>query len=141
MELKFGIISISLFFLFFFFLIITLKLFEGENLGSRLSLFNIRVSGDFFVGMDLIQQEVNNLCLEYVAMVWIDLEQGLDQVKCLLSHPCGVDLPQHVKEVVTVNDTLVDLLIILLELGEHLVDLLSQTFLQTFNSHGIDDGE
>ena len=110
-------------------------------MGSRLSLFNIRASGDFFVGMDLIQQEVNNLGLEDVAMIWIDLEQGLDQVKCLLSHPCGVDLPQHVEEVVTVNDTLVDLLIILLELGEHLVNLLSHALLQTVDGHSFDHRE
>ena len=110
-------------------------------MGSRLRLFNISTLANCSACMDLIQQEVDNLCLEDVSMVWINLEKWLDQVKCLLSHSSWVNLPQHVQEVISVNDTLVDLLIIFLEFGEHLVDLLSQTFLQTFNSHGIDDGE
>ena len=91
--------------------------------------------------MYLIQQEVNNLCLEDVAVIWIDLEQGLDQVKCLLGHSSGINLPKHVQEVISVNDTLVDLLIIFLEFGEHLVDLLSQAFLQSVNSHSINHRE
>ena len=110
-------------------------------MGSRLRLFNISTLADSSACMNLIQQEVDNLCLEDVSMVWINLEQWLDQVKCLLSHPCGVDLPQHVEEVVTVNDTLVDLLIILLELGEHLVNLLSHALLQTVDGHSFDHRE
>ena len=110
-------------------------------MGSRLRLFNISTLANSSACMDLIQQEVDNLCLEDVSMIWINLEQWLDQVKCLLSHSSWVDLPQYVQEVISVNDTLVDLLIIFLEFGEHLVDLLSHAFLQTVNSHGIDHGE
>ena len=46
--------------------------------------------------IDLIKQEIDNLCLEDMAMVWINLEQWLDQIKCLLSYSSRINLPHHV---------------------------------------------
>ena len=106
-------------------------------MGTRLSLFNISALTNCFACMDFIEQEIDDLCLEDVTMVWINLEQWLDQVKCLLSHSSWVNLPEHVEEVISVDDALVDLLIIFLQFGKHLVDFLSQAFLQTFQCHGF----
>ena len=89
--------------------------------------------------MDLIEQEADNFGLVNVAMVRINLHQWLNQRHALISHPLAIDRLKHFDEVIPIDDRLIDLLIIFLEFGEHLVYFLADSLLQALNCDRIDD--
>ena len=95
-----------------------------------MSLLDLSTFKEFAFGVDFVKQETNDFSLINVPVIWIDLDQWLDQGKCLICDTLAVDLFEYVDEVVSVDHRLIDLLIILLELGQHLVYLLIDALLQ-----------
>ena len=61
-------------------LVIALQLLEGEDLSASLRVLNVDVLGELAASMNFIQKEVDYLRLVDVAMVGINLNQGLNQV-------------------------------------------------------------
>ena len=71
-------------------------------------------------------------------MVRVHLDQRLYQRQHLLGDALIIDGCKDFEEVFTVDDAFIDLLIILLELGQHLVDLVADALLQPVEAHGVD---
>ena len=61
-------------------LVIALQLLEGEDLSASLRVLNVDVLGELAASMNFIQKEVDYLRLVDVAVVGINLNQGLNQV-------------------------------------------------------------
>lgn len=89
--------------------------------------------------MDLIEQEADNFGLVNVAMVRIHLHQRLNQRHALISHPLAINRLKHFDEVIPIDHRLIDLLIIFLQFGEHLVYFLTDSLLKALNGHRVDD--
>lgn len=66
-------------------------------------------------------------------MIWVDLNQRLDESESFIWDAFTIDAFEHFHEVVPIDHTLVDLLIIFLQFGEHLVDFIVKLLIQTFD--------
>ena len=53
--------------------------------------------------MDLIKQEADNFGLIYVAMVWINLDQGLDKCHTFISDTLAINRLKHFDEVISID--------------------------------------
>ena len=81
-----------------------------------------------------LDKEGDNLSLIDVTVVRINLDKRLHEALCLLRKACAVNALHDFQEVITVDDALVDLLIIFLQFSEHLVDFLCKTRLKTIKA-------
>ena len=103
--------------------------------------FNLCTLSNLTPSHALVQEESDDLGLVNVAVVRIDLDEGLDLGEGLLGEASAVDPPEHRDELITINHALIYLLIIFLELGEHLVDLLFEEGLEAIERGSIDQRE
>ena len=110
-------------------------------MAAVLRAFNLCTLSNLAPSHTLIQEESDDLGLVDVAVVRIDLDEGLDLGEGVLGEASAIDLPEHLDELITINHALIYLLIILLELGEHLVDLLFDEGLETVERGSIDQRE
>ena len=103
--------------------IIALKLLKGEDFAAILRVLDLSTLSSIAPGDALIEEESHDLSLVNVAMVWIDLDKRLNLSDGLLGKASAIDTLEHLNKLVTINYAFVYLLIILLQLGEHLVHL------------------
>ena len=106
-----------------------------------MSLLDLSTFEEFALGVDLVKQEPDDFSLINVTVVWIDLDQWLDQGECLIGDALAVDLFEYVDEVVPVDHRFINLLIILLQLRQHLVNLLIDALLQSIKRRRVNDGK
>ena len=97
--------------------IIALKLLKGEDFAAVLRVLNLITLSNIAPSDALIQEESHDLCLVNVAMVRIDLDEGLDLGYGVLGKAIAIDTSEHLDEIITINYTFIYLLIILLQLG------------------------
>ena len=57
-------------------------------------------------------------------MIWVHLHQWLDQCECLFRNALTVDFFQYCEEIFTFDHTLLDRLVVLLELCIHFIDFI-----------------
>ena len=110
--------------------IITLELFEGEDLAAILRVLSLSTLSSIAPSGALIQEETHNLSLVNVAMVRVDLNEGLDLIQGVLGKTIAIDTSDHFEEIITIDYALINLLIILLQFGEHFVSLLFEKTLK-----------
>ena len=85
-------------------IIVALKLFEGQDLSTSLSLFNFSIFKKLAFCMDLIKQEAYNLRLIDMAMVRIYLNQRLNESHTLICDSLAINRLKNLDEVVPIND-------------------------------------
>lgn len=110
--------------------VIALELLERKDLGTALSLFNIGSTGQFASSLDLVEKEAHNLGLVDMTVIWVHLNQWLDELESYVWDAFTIDAFEHFNEVVLVDHTLIDLLIIFLQFGKHFVDFHAKQLLQ-----------
>ena len=98
--------------------IIALKLLKGEDFAAILRVLDLSTTpGSIAPGDALIEEESHDLSLVNVAMVRIDLDEGLNLGYGVLGKAIAIDTSEHLDEIITINYTFIYLLIILLQLG------------------------
>jgi len=88
--------------------------------------------------MDLLDEESDDLGLVDVSVVGIDLDEGLYEGLGRLGDPLAVDALHRRQEIIPVDHTLVDLLIIFLQLRQHLVHFLFEERLKPIQARLLD---
>ena len=121
--------------------IITLKLFEGEDFATVLRVLSLGTLSCIAPSGALIQEETHNLSLVNVAMVRIDLDEGLDLSHGVLGKAIAVDTSDHFEEIITIDYALIYLLIILLQFSEHFVSLLFKKTLKAIKCGSINQSD
>ena len=101
-------------------LVVTLKLFERKDLASILRLLHVRILRQLPHAIHFIEEEEDHLSLVDVTMIRINLSQWLNHSRRALRDTLPVNAFHHFEECITINHTLIDLLIILLEFEEQL---------------------
>ena len=110
-------------------------MFEREDLPAVLGVLHGSILCNLELCIHFLDEEGNNLGLEDVTMVRVHLDKGLNQSLTLLRQALAVNALHDSQKVVAIDHALVDLLIILLQLGEHLVDFLFKSLLQAFEAN------
>ena len=109
-------------------------------MGTPLSLFDICPSCHLFLGLNLVEKEANYLGLVDVSVIWIHLDQWLNQAESAISQPNPIDIFKHLDEVLPIDHRLIDLLIILLKFGKHFVHLIFNAGLELGDRDRLTDG-
>ena len=82
-------------------------------------------------GIHLVKQVEQDLSLVNVPVIGINLDEWLHGFLCSLGDTNSIDRLENLKKGISIDHTLVDLLIVLLELREHSVDLFTDFVFET----------
>ena len=91
-------------------------------------------------GIHLVKQVEQDLSLVNVPVIRINLDEWLHGLLRCLGDSNSIDRLENFKKWISIDDTLVDLLIVLLKLGEHSVDLFTYFVFETLVRDCIDEG-
>ena len=82
-------------------------------------------------GIHLVKQVEQDLSLVNVPVIGINLDEWLHGFLCSLGDTNSIDRLENLKKGISIDHTLVDLLIVLFKLGKHSVDLFTNLILQS----------